>query len=239
MLFRVLLLAIVTLPAYAADHVGEYNPEPAWILPLVRDPARKVNNRDVTDGYYYLLYDRQINLATNTQYAQIVRQVVNVTGVQNASEVSVLFAPQYQRLSFHHLRILRNGRVISQLEAGRIKVTDDESEAEAFQYDGQKRAYVTLRDVQPGDQIDYAYSLDGFNPVFGHRFSENFFFDGFTPFVNYFLVCRRSGRTEPARKDIQWRAVTGHHPPCHGDALPVAQPRDRPGKQQRRKPVLV
>ena len=37
-------------------------------------------------------------------------------------------------------------------------------------YDGRETLSIVLDDVRVGDEIDYAYSLRGGNPVFGDKF---------------------------------------------------------------------
>lgn len=149
-----------------------------------------------------------MSLARSTEYNHVIRQVVNATGVQNASEISVRFAPQYQQIVFHQVSILRDGKPIDQLKNNRIKVIQDEDEAQNFIYHGMKRAYITLMDVQPGDRIEYSYSLEGFNPVFGRRYSGDFFFNGFTPFANYFISI-----LTPAGHTLRIRSFNGARQP--------------------------
>ncbi len=193
--FRILLLSLAVLTARAGDGVAIHS-TPAWLRPVPAVLSGTVSSAEVSDGYYFLLMDRQVNLGCNTEYTHVIRKVVNATGVQNASEISVHFAPQFQHLVFHQAVIVRNGKVIDQLKRDRIKVVHEEAEAEKFIYQGIKRAYITLLDVQPGDRIEYAYSLEGFNPVFGRRYSGDYFFNGFTPYANYFIsILAPAGRS--------------------------------------------
>ncbi len=62
----------------------------------------------------------------------------------------------------------------------------EEKDADEFQYNGQKRAFLTLKDVRKGDQIDIAYSVVGFNPVFNNRYSDEFSFSMPTAICNYY-----------------------------------------------------
>jgi hypothetical protein len=90
-------------------------PEPSWILPSLVDETRTPNAKDISGGYYYDLMDRQINLDKQTVYVNIIRHIVNESGVQEASEVSVSFSPQFQQIVFHKVVIIRKGLPINQL----------------------------------------------------------------------------------------------------------------------------
>ena len=159
---------------------------PGWLYDnhprLDKVPSRE----DISDGYYYELLDLQSNLFYSTDFTHYIRNIVNGSGVQNASEVSVTFSPQFQHVIFHHIDIIRDGAVLHRLQTGRIKIVQEETEADEFQYNGLKRAFLNLEDVRKGDRIDVAYSIVGFNPVFGNRYSDQFSFNGETAVCNYY-----------------------------------------------------
>jgi hypothetical protein len=158
---------------------------PNWLYGLHPDLNKTPSDQDISNGYYYNLLDLQSNLSCNTEYTHYIRTIVNESGVQNASEVSVTFSPQFQRVIFHRIDIVRDGAVLHQLQQGRIKVVQEETDADEFQYNGLKRAFLTLEDVRKGDRIDVAFSIVGFNPVFGNRYSDDFSFYSETAVCNY------------------------------------------------------
>ncbi len=170
-----------------AGSIVKIKPDPAWVLPVTRDASRSPDLKDVSNGFYYELMNRQVNLADQTVYLHFIRHIINESGVQDASEVSVNFAPQFQQLIFHTVKIIREGRSINQLKTGSIKIVDEESNAADYEYNGIKRAYLILKDVQKGDLIDVSYSVIGFNPVFDGRYAADFYFNSGTPIANYYL----------------------------------------------------
>ncbi|HSC38339.1 MAG TPA: DUF3857 domain-containing protein, partial [Chitinophagaceae bacterium] len=139
-------------------------------------------------GYFIELADQQVNLLNNTAYTHVIRHIVNTSGVQNASEVSVSFSPSFQEVVYHKIIVIRNGVVINQLKPGAIKVVQEETDAGDFQYNGLKRAFVILKDVQEGDRIEYAYSVIGSNPVFGNKYSDVMYFYNNMPVTNFFIT---------------------------------------------------
>jgi hypothetical protein len=189
LLFLFLHLIFLTL----ANNKVQIKPEPAWVVSIHPEAGRSPDLKDVSNGFYYELMNRQVNLVNHAVYFHFIRHIVNESGVQDASEVSVNFAPQFQQIVFHKVMIVRSGKFISQLEISSIKLADEESNAAEYEYNGIKRAYLILKDVQKGDLVDVSYSIIGINPVFGGLYSGDFYFTSSSPVANYFL----SFLTEP------------------------------------------
>lgn len=187
---RMLTFALGCLAAFSlyAKEKVQIKPDPSWLYKVNPDLQKVPDSRDISDGYYYSLLEEQVSLPASTEYTHYIKQIINESGVQKGSEVSINFAPQFQELVIHRITITRDGEVINQLQADRIKVVQEETDAADFTYNGLKRAYVTLKDVRKGDRIEVSYSLIGFNPVFGHQYSDNFYFAQETAICNYFKV---------------------------------------------------
>jgi hypothetical protein len=159
---------------------------PDWLAAIHPDNEKTPAPGDISDGYYYELLDMQIHLLRHTEYTHFIRHIVNESGVQDQSEVSITFSPEFQQVVFHRVRILRDGAVIDQLDPNRIKVVQEETDAGDFEYNGLKRAFITLKDVRKGDRIEVAYSVIGFNPIFGDRYTDEFSLGRSTAIGNYF-----------------------------------------------------
>lgn len=190
-----LITIVSSLGSFAKDKVG-VSYEPSWLFSPKVDTSKKVNLKNVNDGYYFELYDSQLSLVHNTEYIHYVRHIVNETGVQNGSEVSVTYLPEYQSVVFHKIYVIRNGQVINQLKMNNIKVVSDESGNDEFIYDGAKRAFLILNDIRKNDRIEVSYSLVGFNPIYANRYSGTLSFSSYNPVVNYYETII----TEPGRK---------------------------------------
>jgi hypothetical protein len=196
------ILGILLVTHLAASPNVKTGAAPSWLYPNHPDLAKKPVQRDINDGYYYELFEQQVNLLNNTDYHHFIKHIVNESGVQNGSEVSVTFAPEFQQVVFHRITIQREGESLSQLQPGEIKVVQEETDADDFQYNGLKRAFITLKDVRKGDRIEVAYSIVGLNPVFGKKYSDEFYFSSSTAICNYY----ESIITTPDRKlNIQLR----------------------------------
>lgn len=190
----IILSLVLTLPAFSNPYVHT-GALPDWLVPVKPDFSRQAAPEDISSGYYYELQDEQTNLVRSTEFTHFIKHIINASGVQDESEVSITFSPQFQQVVFHRVCLIRDGVILDQLQPGRIKVVQEETEASDFQYTGLQRAYITLKDVRKGDRIEVAYSVIGFNPVFGKKFAAQRYFTRTTAICNYF----RSIITSPDR----------------------------------------
>lgn len=178
-------LIVCSVMALAKDKV-EISSEPLWLVPVKVDPDKKPDIKNVSNGFFLELFDNQMNFSTQTSYTHIIRNIVNESGVQNASEISVNFVPSYQTVIFHKVSIIRAGEVINQLNAKKIRILQDEADADNFQYSGNKKALIILTDVRKNDRIEFSYSVVGTNPIFDGKYSVDLSFFAYNPITNIF-----------------------------------------------------
>ena len=199
-----LLFAVSTIHAENVS-IGS---EPEWLYKPVLKPIKPYEEGSVSDGYYLEYVDGQVNLRSQSVYRHAIRHIVNESGVQNASEVSVTYDPAYQKVIFHKIALIRNGRITSQLNLDQIKVVQEETDAESFQYNGMKRAFIILKGTRKDDRIEYAYSIVGFNPVFENRFTDKIYFSADDEISNYFQTY-----LVPDGRSLTFKMLNGATPP--------------------------
>jgi len=180
-----LLLFSITEHASAKDK-PQISSEPLWLYKIKPDFSKQPELRKISNGYYLELFDKQINLNNQTTYTHYIRKIINESGIQNASEISVQFAPEYETLTFHYIRVIRNGVVLNLLRLNDIKVIQEENDVDDYQYNGLKRGFIILKDIRKDDRIEAAYSLTGFNPVFNNKFTGGISFVTENPILNYY-----------------------------------------------------
>ena len=161
--------ASIAVAAPAADFTVAA--PPAWVEAIAPDTAVSAPTEQLSAGVHYLLSDTQtrVDAQDRTTYRHIAMRAVNQSGVESVAHVQIGFDPAYQVLSLHSIRLHRDGRSISKLNAAAVKVLQQEKELEYRIFDGSKTAHVFLEDVRVGDVVEYAYSVRGSNPVFGNR----------------------------------------------------------------------
>lgn len=168
-----LALALGTLPTpgFAAGKAFSVGPPGSWVLPLTL-PARASSTPRESTGLRYLVLDRQIRAAAGERqdYFHVAWKVETTAGLQDASEIEIGFDPTFETLVIHHARVLREGRAVWSFSPAEVLVADAEQDREARLYNGERRATIPVEGLRVGDTVDYAYSLEGENPVLGGRF---------------------------------------------------------------------
>lgn len=192
-----LLLLVFSNDSVAQPTVLVARP-PDWItLPAYEDaPA---DSQDESGGYYNLLVDEQFHLPRQAYYRRYVYKVYSEAGLENVSTISVTFDPEYEKLTFHTLDIVRGQNRIPLL--GRIKpeVIKREKNLEAASYDGDYTAVYHVEDLQVGDLVEYSCTVTGFNPLFQNKFSRILYFAYSIPVGTIHYRILRAGSGLPMR----------------------------------------
>lgn len=178
LLFLLFALLFSVLNSYGQNKNFSVNKsEPSWIVKIAEKKV-KTSLKDVSDGYYLSLYENQNHAERKEEFVHIIREIVSDAGVQNGSQISVSYAPDYQKLIFHKVILWRNNVPQDQLSATKFKILQSEKELSRFIYNGTYEAFLLLDDVRKGDRIEFSYSLQGDNPIFGKKFSSTYYFEG-------------------------------------------------------------
>lgn len=160
-----------SLDLHSAEEVMRLEAPPRWIHPyhtdLLADPPAANTPADA----HFLLVDRQTHAEEQTRYFHCSYRVLTESGVQENSQLLIPFDPAYETLTLHQLRIIRNGRVINKLRDQEIQILHREQGAERQIYDGNRTASILLEDVRVRDVVEYAYSIQGANPVLAGHFT--------------------------------------------------------------------
>jgi transglutaminase-like putative cysteine protease len=147
-------------------------PPAKWVVPIAFDPRASLDTVDPSQEMRWILKDRQINAQNNETFNHEVRQVLTPSGVNNGCLISIDYDPGYQLLTFHWVRIWRGTNFFERLNPDKIEVGQRGLEADELLFSAEKTAILVLEDIRMGDIVDYAYSVQGNNPVLAGRFSE-------------------------------------------------------------------
>jgi hypothetical protein len=172
-----LFASLCAAPARAGEALPyTIAPAPGWVAPVEAEAAFQAPDGASRDGVHQLLTDREIRVtgATVERYFHVARKIVSKSGIESASELTFDVDPPHERLVLHHIRILRDGHSEDALRPKELHVIQKESDLSQRMYVGTLSIMAFLHDVRAGDIIDYAYSVNGWNPVLGPRYAENF-----------------------------------------------------------------
>ncbi len=199
-----LIAGLTSTPAPAAP-LPALVTTPAWVTPVEADPAKVVKN--AINGTDWLLADVQTRVApdgTRQGFRHYTMKVRTAKGLDDAGQLQFEWDPSYQRLQLHTLRVLRNGRWLPWRDRVSARTIDQEPEAEQRIYNGRKTLILQLDDIRVGDLVDYAFTVAGWNPVYGGRQFGGFAQDFGAP------VGRIHNRLlTPARREVAIRASAG------------------------------
>jgi hypothetical protein len=184
---------------------------PAWVkavpVPSI-DPLPKDHAN--SGAVRYLLVDDQLRFTggQRSEYRRVVSQALGPQGIEQIGNLSFDFNPEYQTLTIHHLQVRRGGRVVSHLDRARIKVLQREGGLDELMFDGRLTASVVLDDIREGDVVDYAFSREGANPVFGGRH-----FGGLDLQWGVPVLERHARLIWPQGRSLHWRGLRGAQVP--------------------------
>jgi hypothetical protein len=157
-------------PAQHSDAPSGYTVEPApsWVTP---SPSTDEAAAESSAPMSYRVIDEQYQLGakSETHYLHVVRVINQSAGLDAGSRIEIQFDPTFQKLVLHHLELVRAGKRLNRLDR-KYPLLRRETQLERQMYDGRETLSIVLDDVRVGDEIDYAFSVRGSNPVFGDKF---------------------------------------------------------------------
>jgi hypothetical protein len=156
------------------------NPPSDWVE-IIKPPLDSQVHPDATD-IHYLLYDRQVRVTgTKEQYFRMTYRLLNETSVEENGQQYFDFSPDFQTLTLHNFKVIRDGNIVNQLSKILIKVIQREQDAEKLTFDGRLSAFFILEDLRKNDIIDYSYTIKGRNPALKDAFYNNVHLEWATP----------------------------------------------------------
>ncbi|HET6863230.1 MAG TPA: DUF3857 domain-containing transglutaminase family protein [Pyrinomonadaceae bacterium] len=152
-------------------------PAPSWVRTVVASTGEETSLPPGTSSSQ-LLSDEQTKVAENgsvERYFHYVTRVDGASGLDDLSQLRFYFEPSYQQLVIHYLRIQRGNSSIDILKPSEIKIVQQEEELDQQLYNGTLASVIFVNDLRIGDSVDYAYSINGENPVLGGRFTDTLY----------------------------------------------------------------
>ncbi len=147
-------------------------PAPAWVKP-VTPPNESAIERE-SPSLFFVLVDRQQRIEPRAFYYHDMRKVISEKGVQDGASLSVSFNPAFEKLTLHCMRVIRNGVSSDRLNRSQIKLIPSEDDPQRLVYHPYYTAQTTLDDVRVGDLIEFAYTIEGANPLLQGKCGELF-----------------------------------------------------------------
>ena len=145
----------------------EVSATPEWIS----QREKRTYKQSPEFGMNYHLLDSQhlIQGDVRQAYRRTIHSITSEQGLQEGAKLEISFSPDFQKLKFHAITRTRKGKDSDILDAKNIRLIQPESDLNMGLITGLVTAIVLLPDVRVGDQIDYSYTIEGANSIFGRK----------------------------------------------------------------------
>lgn len=139
---------------------------PSWVKshPIPKTPP--IPSKEID----FLLEDCQINMDNETSFEHHAYRINDADGLRSHSKVAIHYNPTYQKLHLHTAQVIRKGSVIDKLDPKHLQLNKNHEN----HHDKTIYATLPLDDIREGDIIEYAYSLQGLDPVYKNHLSRIF-----------------------------------------------------------------
>lgn len=196
---------------------------PSWVDIQEYNVEPNIDEEEITQGNLSLLADYQINIPEQEYYFRLVNKITENVGIQSASQISAIYDPLYQKLIFHSIKVIRDGKEINKLFPEHFQLIRRELNAENYLYDGSLSAILNMSDVRNGDIVDCSYTVKGFNPMHKGKYSDSFILNDYVPIgkINVSINAKNKLNYKLYNKEVQpkitikngytnynWRVVT-------------------------------
>ena len=162
---------VVAKPSFAIK------PPQPWIRTIDSSSDAQVAPSSATSSSTFILDDHQTRVSEKSveRYYHHVQRIETSAGLSDLSQLKFYFEPSYQQLTIHFIRIQRGTELIDALRPSEIKVIQQEEDLRQQLYNGTLATLVFLNDLRVDDIVDYAYTIEGENPVLNGRFADSFY----------------------------------------------------------------
>jgi lipoprotein NlpI len=173
------------------------DPPPAWVdqLPIPEATTRLPIAIRLADTQYFL---GEVPAA----YIRRATLVNDAAALTAAGRFSIPFAPEYEHIQLHAIRIHRGQEQFDRTSTSNIRFLQREQDLERGVYSGRVTASILIDDVRVGDTVEIAYTSSGQNPVFGGKAFGASPWDQGLPTLH-----RRVVLNYPVGRPIAWRVV--------------------------------
>jgi lipoprotein NlpI/transglutaminase-like putative cysteine protease len=172
-------------------------PVPPWVT------ETQIPDSAATQPIVVRLSDTQYLVdATPVVFVRRATLINDTASLAAAGRLSISFAPDYERIELHSIRVHRGQDELDRTTSSNIRFLQREQGLEQGIYSGQVTASILIDDLRVGDTIDVTYSIYGQNPVFGGKFAGRVGWDQSFPTTRRHLVLNY-----PANRRIAWRMI--------------------------------
>jgi transglutaminase-like putative cysteine protease/tetratricopeptide (TPR) repeat protein len=170
-------------------------PVPSWVFNATPGKA------DTKSAFSIALADSQLHLTKDSEwYVRRIVQINDASALNQVGNLSIEFVPDYNKVLLHSISVIRAGQKTDRLANANVRYLQRERGLEQGMYSGVVTASILLNDVRVGDQIEYAYTIVGENPVYDGKYSTTTSWDVEAP-----VAVRRISMLFSKDRPLQYR----------------------------------
>src|SRR5579872_3606316 len=157
------LVLVWATAGWAANNL-QFGPPPSWVKPTA-PPAKSAPTQAAVR---ILLVDQQVELTPKTisHYVENVIRIQTPQGMSDTGTITLVWNPDTDILTVHKVHILRGEKVIDVLGSGQtFTIARREANLDLATLDDTLTAILQPADMQVGDTLDVAYTLERTDPV--------------------------------------------------------------------------
>jgi tetratricopeptide (TPR) repeat protein len=155
----VALACVLSTPAMAGENILR-GPAPNW-LPAIAPHLSNLPDNSSQHVRYEVVENHSRAFGTHTEtYVRMRMRVLSPLGLQQASQLGLVWNPGLQTPTVHHARLIRAGQTSDILDKADFTILRREAALEqSLQINGLLTGVLVNPDIRVGDTIDFAYSL--------------------------------------------------------------------------------
>lgn len=201
--FVYLVAALVAVSAELPKGVLIEPEVPSWVESLEPDYGKVLPAGGVANGVYYLLTDTQVYPEQEVTYGHYAFRLTSASGVEDNSSLSISIDPDYQKLIWHKIDIIRDGKRLNQLPTQEFRASVNQDSDDLI-YDNSLDCLAIIAGTKKGDVIEYAYSIIGRNSITDGRYTRWFSLNYSVPIARINIRMVR----DPESRPLQFRFMS-------------------------------
>jgi len=144
---------------------------PKWVDYKEYEEPKHLDNYYSNEGAFHYLDDYQYNFDNKTSYFRVVKLINKLKGVEKHSYHSTSVNPEFSKVIFHKVYIIRNGEKQDITDKVEISLKDKKRNSETMIFSNEKDVVFFIPGLKDGDILDVSYSKE-------HKdlFSDNSYF---------------------------------------------------------------
>lgn len=197
------LLALVWSAAACAASSLHFGPPQQWVKPTPLPAAGTATQAAVK----ILLVDHQIELTPRTvkYYVESAIRIQTPQGLSSTGTLTLVWNPDTDIVTVHKIHVLRDQKVIDVLGAGQtFTIAKRETNLDLASLDDTLTAILQPADLQVGDTLDIAYTLERTDPILAGSLAAT---DAVSPEVPINEL--HFSALWPSAEPVKWQAAEG------------------------------